>query len=454
MPKKNVVLLVDSRERDLRGCALIAHHLKQSGIGCHLEPINAWQAVLGAYQPDMVVFNHTFREHLADYTERLHKMGVLTAVLLNEGILYNKEVLAFNSQRHSANVHLDYFFCWNETHRQALLANGYAGKTQVEVAGVPRFDYYFQPWSKVFETEKISKKSRPQILVCTNFGFAEWKDKPRAVVDRFFSQWKDISPSYADYWNAIEVNHRSRLRFFNFLRAILDSGKYDVVLKIHPRENRSEYQTWIDALPQNLKRHLTFAPLDANITSLILDCDLEISCETCTTALESWIARKPTIELVMEKHPLFYHPAHSFLNPACDSPDQIVSQIETQLANPAQTAYAEGRKAHLAKWCNSPDGKAAANVAKAITLSLENRKRQKNIRLDFNDYRRALKLRAYRSIGQPYTFFPLQQIKSRIFGAKKYSKKMMLYQKSVTPRDVSEALRSIEKCEANQTVAS
>ena len=59
---------------------------------------------------------------------------------------------------------------------------------------------------------------------------------------------------------------------------------------------------------------------DTNITALILACDLEISCETCTTALESWIARKPTIELVLQKHPVFYHPDIARLNATCHDP--------------------------------------------------------------------------------------------------------------------------------------
>ena len=50
--------------------------------------------------------------------------------------------------------------------------------------------------------------------------------------------------------------------------------------------------------------------LDSNITELILACDVEISCETCTTALESWIAGKPTVELEFGRHPLFFSRFH------------------------------------------------------------------------------------------------------------------------------------------------
>jgi surface carbohydrate biosynthesis protein len=443
MPSKNVVLLVDHRDRDLKGCALIAHHLETMSIRVHLEPINAWQAVLGAHRPDFILFNHTNREHLANYTQHLAQMGVLTGVLPNEGLLYNDHVRGYNSQR-LPNLHLDYYFCWNDLHRNCLLANGFEGQTEIITVGVPRFDFYFEPWKNIFKLRAREPNSRPRILLCTNFGYAEWRDRPAADTDRFFSQWSHM-PGYADYRNAIEVSHRSRLRFLDFLKAILSSGKFEVVLKTHPRESRRTYETWIANLSSELQKDLTYVPSDTNITPQILDSDLEISCEKCTTAMESWIARKPTIELIFEKHPLFFDAALSALNSACSSPDQIVAQIERELADPGQTRFDNGRKAHLAKWCHSPDGHAAANVASAVAQALEKRKVKKKIRLNLDDYRRALKLKAYQSIGQPYTFFPLQQIKRQFLGGKKYSKKMLLYDKSVRPGEVKRLLRRLRE---------
>ncbi len=443
MASKNVVLLVEHRQRDLNGCALIAHHLKHLGVQAHLEPVNAWQAVLGAHQPDMIVFNHTNRKHLADYTRHLAEMGVLTAVLLNEGLLYTEPVREYNSQR-LPNLHLDYYFCWNELHRECLLASGYKDKTDVVTVGVPRFDFYFEPWKRIFNSSSSPAKSRPRILLCTNFGYAEWRERPKEKVDRFFSQWTHM-PAYADYWNAIEINHRSRLRFLDFLRAILDSGKFEAVLKIHPRESRGVYENWLNSLPAKLSTDLTFVASDSNITPLILNCDLEISCEKCTTAMESWIARKPTIELIFEKYPLFFDAKLSALNVACDSPEKIVATIEAQLANPDQTSFTEGRRAHLAKWCNSPNGEAAKTVAEKIAGALSRRSRKKQLKLGFHDYRRAAKLKFYRALGEPYTFPPISKLKQSLLGrSARFSKKLLIYEKSITAQEVNDTLARIE----------
>src|SRR5258706_9352795 len=92
-PRPRAVLLVDSKTRDLPVAALIAHHLNALGVDCFLEPLEAYRAVLGAYRPQLILFNHLTASHLVDYSKRLAQMGVLTAVLPNEGILYDSEVM-------------------------------------------------------------------------------------------------------------------------------------------------------------------------------------------------------------------------------------------------------------------------------------------------------------------------------------------------------------------------
>ena len=144
------MLLVDSKTRDLPVAALIAHHLDALGVDCLLEPLEAYRAVLAAHRPDMIIFNHLTASHLVKFSQRLAEMGVLTAVLSNEGINYDPDDLKFNSGKHHTGAHIDWFFCWNEPHRQALLELGFGESTRIEVVGVPRFDFYAEPWSRAF----------------------------------------------------------------------------------------------------------------------------------------------------------------------------------------------------------------------------------------------------------------------------------------------------------------
>lgn len=85
-----VVFLVDDKRRDLDIAMLIAWQLKQQGVDCYLEPLEAFRAVLAEYRPGMIVFNHMQGSHMTAWSRRLADIGVLTAVHLNEGILYNE----------------------------------------------------------------------------------------------------------------------------------------------------------------------------------------------------------------------------------------------------------------------------------------------------------------------------------------------------------------------------
>jgi surface carbohydrate biosynthesis protein len=176
--RPRIVLLVDDKKRDLAGVTLIAHQLDRQGVDCILEPLEAFRAVLAAYRPAMVIFNHLSASHLVDWSKRLARMGVLVGVLPNEGIAYDLDQLRFGAQRHHSGAHIDYFFCWNGVHRGALLEAGVGERARVELVGVPRFDFYFEPYSRAFRPERTTPRERQKILLCTNFAFAKFRDLP------------------------------------------------------------------------------------------------------------------------------------------------------------------------------------------------------------------------------------------------------------------------------------
>jgi surface carbohydrate biosynthesis protein len=433
-----VVILVDNRRRDLMGAALIAHHLDGLGVDCHLEPLETYRAVLDAYRPDLILFNHLTAGHLVDYSQRLDRLGVLTAVLSNEGILYDPEVLRFNAGRYHRGAHIDLFLCWNEAHRAALAESGFGARTRLEVVGVPRFDFYFEPWASLFRTAPRPRGPRPRVLLCTNFVFARYRDLPPERADRLFAPWKDRIPQYRDYRSLIETNYQARGRFLAFAAALLAADRFDLTLRPHPGEDPAVYQAWLDARPATLRPGIRMER-ERNITGLILDTDLAVSCETCTTSLESWIAGRPTVELALLRHPVFFHAEHAALNPLCERPEDLAEVVAAQLRAPAQPAFAEGRRRHLARWCASPDGTSSARVAAAIAAAIDARPGRDWSGLDWRDRRRAVRLRALRRLGLPYNYDPLLGVKRRVLGDGRISKKLQTRQKTITPADVAQA---------------
>jgi surface carbohydrate biosynthesis protein len=441
---KRVVLLVDNKRRDLPGDALIAHNLGKLGVECFLEPLEAYKGCLAGHRPHMIIFNHLLGSHLVEYSKRLAKLGVLVGVLPNEGILYNPDVLRFNANKSHSGAHIDYFFCWNDAHKDALLENGF-GNVNIEVIGPPKFDYYFKPWSNIFNIRRGTSEKKPKVLVCTNFVFSKYKELTPEHADRLFAPWKDRIPGYKDYWGLIDVNHKARTDFFGYLDRMVRSRKYNITLRPHPSEDSGPYKRWYDGLADDLRKHVVL-DTDTNITELILSCDIEVSCETCTTALESWIAGKPTIELVFGRHPVFFHPEIGALNVLCDDPDKATDLIDSQLERPVQAGFTLARKEHLMKWCASPDGTASYRIAKVIADAVKNRTEPAWDALSFDERRKGIKLKIHNTSGLPYHFDYFMFIKRRLRKAR-YAGKYAAFQKSIRPMDVVSMMALIEKCE-------
>lgn len=444
-PTDPIVILVDNKRRDLPGIALIAHQIRALGVECHLEPLESFRAALGAYRPGMIVFNHVFASHLAAWTKRLADVGVLTAVLSNEGMYLHEDDLEFNSGRYHADAHIDYFFSWNRVHRDGLKKAAVFQNSKIEVVGVPRFDYYFKPWSNLLGHPPAGSRNKPRILACTNFVLSRFYELPREHADRFFLAWVSRMPRYKDYWGAVESHWKSQRRFLEYIKPLVASGKYEIVLRPHPSEVREVYDKWLDALDPVERSRIVY-DTQANISAQILDCDLEISGESCTTAVESWIAGKPTVELTFDKHPVLFSTERSSGNVHCENPADIVRLVDEQLANPAQPQLREIRKSYLEKWCATPDGNACRRVAEIAVAAVRSKKPSDWGKLEFVDYRRAMKLRATRMIGHAYHFSPLLPIKSMLF-KKKYAIRQFTYDKSIKPGDVAAARRQIENAE-------
>jgi surface carbohydrate biosynthesis protein len=436
LDQKRVVILVDNKKRDLPGAALIAYHLEKLGIKCFLEPLEAWKACLAARKPHMIIFNHLLGSHLVKYSQELHKMGVLVGVLPNEGILYNKEVLEFNASKFHNNAHIDYFFVWNEAHKEAIMKNNPNNIKNVEIIGVPRFDFYFEPL-------RVKRNTLyPTILVCTNFVFAQFMEKDPKIADKLFAPWKGRISSYSDYWNLIKVNYKSRKLFFEFLNKLISLDKYNIILKPHPGEEIDVYRKWYDSLEVAQKQKITL-DTTSYIWELIPQCDVEIACETCTTTLESWIAGKPTIELILTKHPVFFHEFLAKMSYVCDDPILLDKVIQKALKREYEKEFKKLRKEHLKKWCANPRGNSSKKLALIIKKAVENTNPNFE-KLDFSYKRKAKKLLLLEKLNLPYNYNPFSIIKAILF-PNKYKDKLRIYNKTIKPSDVKKWKNKIKE---------
>jgi surface carbohydrate biosynthesis protein len=378
----------------------------------------------------------------------LHELGVLTAVLTNEGMLTD-EALEYQSGRYHRGGHVDLFLCWNEMHKRGVLEAGTYPEARVEVVGVPRFDFYFEPWSAVVREPRTAPRERPQVLICTNTGLAKFKDMPRRLADRHFAQWGNHLCNPSDHWTLIDAHWQARARFLQFAEALAEAGRHDIVFRPHPSEPVEFYTKWHQALPPAQRARIELKS-ESNISGLILDCDLEISDESCTTALESWIARKPTIGIEFDRNSELFFEERARGHVTCNDPAKIADLVDEQLKNSDQMQLRAIRDAHLAKWCSSPDGKSTERIAQVCADAVLAKKPTDWSRLAFNDYRRSAKLLGYGAIGLPYHFDPLLGMKRFFFG-QRYAMKQFAYYKSIRPSDVRSARERLEGALSGRT---
>ncbi|MBF0449127.1 MAG: hypothetical protein HQL67_13115, partial [Magnetococcales bacterium] len=162
-PRPLVVMLVDHRTRDLPVAALLGAKLEELGLAVKLVPLEAYKAVLSAYRPALVLFNHLLGSHLEAYSRRLNDLGVLVGVLLNEGIILHKPTLQFNVGKDYPNTHVDLFFAWNEVHAEVLRQAAYLKGNEITIVGNPRFDFYFPPWRDVFVPPRSEPGTKPSL---------------------------------------------------------------------------------------------------------------------------------------------------------------------------------------------------------------------------------------------------------------------------------------------------
>jgi hypothetical protein len=204
-------------------------------------------------------------------------------------------------------------------------------------------------------------------------------------------------------------------------------------------EDRAFYVRWLNQIPDEQRKYIQF-DADSNVANLVLECDLEI-CEAGTIAMESWIAGKPTVELILNvilcgivrfKHELI-----------CDHPDGWIEAIEEQPRSPDQLEKRELQRQHLERWCTSPQGNSGKRIARIITEAVFLKKLANWSNLTLNDYRRVVKLHTLRKMGLPDHFDPFLLLKQFIFGDR-YAVKMSAYAKAIRPRAAIEPRQRIQ----------
>lgn len=441
----SVVILVDLKKRDLMGCCLLAHHLEQLGITAHLEPLESWRSCLYAWKPDMIVFNHLLHKHLTDFSRELKELGVLVGCLLNEGLCLSDSSRTYLSEPQFPEIHCDLFLTWNELHRDALIREKFVTPPENAITtGCPRFDFYHLPWSRLYQQERDHPRTR--VLINTTFALSHFFYRPAEERKTLFRALGDGKiPEALDYNQMIDDHYHGREFLIQYLRPLLASGDFQITLRPHPREESRFYEELLAELPGEQQKLISLDKRES-IFEAILNSDIILNCEDCTTSAESWIAQKPTLTLAFEQNPVFFTPIYRECSEIVSRPEELVAAMRASLNDPTPEALQAARQAYLKKWFYRTDGKNALRGAEAIRKTLEQKQPRPRFPFDFSGIRRGFKLRLLRLINEPSHAKP-QNILKRVFRGEqaRMSLRHRDYLKAIRPSEVRQAREAIAK---------
>lgn len=301
--RRRILIQVDNQLRDLPGHAWLKHLLeKRYGHTARLVTRNADLEHVLRFGPDLVVLFHANRPKWVRYTRRLRELGVSVAVIPSEGQFTSERFVSFSAGRYTDLANVDLYFVWNQREKDLLASGSTLPEQRIHVVGVPRLDFYLHPrLRRGFPREPFLMRwgfdpSAPLVTWATTFGVAQFEERHEAdhlirqYLDNGLIQSSDDEKFFRDLFRANLANREICLA--NVLAVAAEYPSANFLIKTHPFEDRKHYERAVAAagLPN-------VGVVDRDyIWPVLFASDLHLH-QTCMTATEAWVLRKPTLFL-------------------------------------------------------------------------------------------------------------------------------------------------------------
>jgi surface carbohydrate biosynthesis protein len=377
MKKRRILIPIDHKWRDLAAYVLLGLELEARGLEVKFCRNTLERFFVEYHQPDAIILNQVLSKQSEVLTREWAERGVGVYILPTEGIptiagTYKYAVGGFSDLSGVRKV-----YCWNDVARDALLENDTIKASQVLTIGVPRFDFYSAP----FEGALLSRSEfnakyglpgdRQNLLIATNFTQADFYVARRDFLledAKTLGYDKVMDNLGLGIEECARLDYESRDLLISSVKKLIAGGlQANIILKLHPSENHEFYA---DALAEQRGR-VTIISQEL-IWDVLVNCDAEIK-RSCTTAFESWILGKPTIEFRLHPHEWYQSEVHSCGSFIAINYEELAAATLSALASPAEftTEYVERRELVLDRYCGKRDGlrtvELADDLAKDIT---------------------------------------------------------------------------------------
>lgn len=307
MTRKRVLLLVNLKYRDLPGLSLIKVFLERIGpydviLAPHVSSARERFYLRGG-KPDLVVLPHLLNQTDVAQSRRFQQLGIGVAVIPTEGVSLLEEFRLNLAGKFVDTSPIDLFFVWNKATADLVRTHKTVAPERYVMAGVPRFDFYHPRFRRLIKSKETlcakygMNPEYPIVTWATDFGFVWLAGKPAetAMAIRHYKTDYALAdhPTFGDVPTLIERDIESRkLHTETVLKIAREFPKANIVIKVHPAEERKWYQ---DQVAQE-GLHNVRVTSQEYIWDVLNATDVHLH-RSCTTAVEAWFLNKPTVDL-------------------------------------------------------------------------------------------------------------------------------------------------------------
>lgn len=357
-----VALPVFSPIRDLAGMVLLATTLCHEGATCFLVPDSRRWNELSTLAPDLVLINQLRRVRqalAADFTAA----GVQIGVLDNEGGVmpdfswYGEMLEPDASVRHSIAL----FCSWGEKLAQHAAQENWYRREQIEVTGMPRFDFYSPPWDEIALPASPPQNAwkRPLVLINGSFPIANPSSSTRAQKMKNIAKIRGGDTSYiTTFQESQQRSLEGMVKLTNHLARRFPEVTF--VYRPHPFERVETYHKLLE------KRDNLHLKKEGGIQGWLRIADVLVQ-RGCTTAIEAGLLGLPALSPQWIETPDEIAAVEA-VSVSCASQEELDTKLQRAL-NKENIVSDEIRAAHsqvIGDWFGGADGKSHERVARAI----------------------------------------------------------------------------------------
>ena len=370
-----ILIAIDHKWRDLAGYVYAGLLLERLGHRVHYVRNNLEKHYISNIKPDIVLMNHLLPAKKQEFAQYLQRQNIRVAIMPTEGIPTLEGMRSFMGGQYCDLSGVDLHFVWNQPMADILRENQTLADHKIVVVGVPRFDFYRKPLSSILLTKSAFLKKYeldvryPLVTFATNFTQASFHTSNQNFYLRNANKYgrdKVIEELYGDLNDVPKRDFISREIFLDaFVTLVRNFPEVNFALKLHPSEDHQFYK---DLIRKNLSSSASRVRIIVHeyIWDVLNATDIELN-RSCTTAIESWLLGKPTIEMQLNPDEYYFSPEHASGSDIVRSSDELIEKVSYYLSGASVAEnLLQPRNQFIQKWCHSPDGNSTKTMVEHI----------------------------------------------------------------------------------------